>query len=399
MIAEKISKRLEKLSVSATLAMTQKSGELKEQGHDVVNLSIGEPDFDTPQHIKDAAIKAIQENWTHYPPVPGYPELRKAISEKLKRENNLNYNPGQIMVSAGAKHSLINVILSVVDPGDEVIVPAPYWVSYVEMVKLADATPVVLKCGIESDFKMRPEQLDKAINDKTRLILFSSPSNPTGSLYTKAELKALADVLKEYPRIIILSDEIYEHINFETKHQSIAQFDTVCDSTVIVNGVSKGYAMTGWRIGYMAGPQWIIKACQKLQGQFTSGACSIAQKAAEAAINGGTEASAEMTKVFKKRRDIVLDLLKDIPGMKTNTPGGAFYVFPDISFYLGKSYGNTIIHNSGDLAMYLLETAHVATVGGDAFGAPECLRLSYATSDENLVKAIKRIKEALAKLA
>jgi aspartate aminotransferase len=398
MIIEKISERLEKLSVSATLAMTQKSRELKEQGHDVINLSIGEPDFDTPQHIKDAAIKAIQENWTHYPPVPGYPELRNAISEKLKRENNLNYKPEQVMVSVGAKHSLINVMLSVVDPGDEVIVPAPYWVSYVEMVKLSEGKSVVLKCGIDSDFKMRPEQLENAITDKTRLIIFSSPSNPTGSLYTREELKALADVLKKYPHIIILSDEIYEHINFVSDHQSIAQFDAVRDNTVIVNGVSKGYAMTGWRIGYMAGPKWIIKACQKLQGQFTSGACSVAQKAAEAAINGGVDASKMMTKKFKERRDLVVDLLQNIPGMKINVPGGAFYVFPDISHYLGKKFGDVIISNSSDLAMYLLENAHVATVGGDAFGSPECLRISYANSEENLIIAIERLKTAFAKL-
>ncbi len=398
MITEKISNRLEKLSVSATLAMTQKSRDLKDQGHDVINLSIGEPDFDTPEYIKEAAIKAIRENWTHYPPVPGYPELRKAISEKFKKENNLDYSYDQIMVSAGAKHSLINVMLSVVDPGDEVIVPAPYWVSYVEMVKIAEGTPVVLKCGIESDFKMRPEQLERAINEKTRLIIFSSPSNPTGSLYTKDELKALADVLEKYPQVIVLSDEIYEHINFVSKHESIAQFDNIKDQTVIVNGVSKGYAMTGWRIGYMAGPKWITKACQKLQGQFTSGACSIAQKAAEAALKGGTEASKKMTVKFKERRDLVLDLLKDIPGMKTIVPGGAFYVFPDVNYIIGKKYGDFIINNSSDLAMYLLENAHVATVGGDAFGAPECLRISYANSEENLIKAIERIKTALQKL-
>ncbi len=395
MNAEKISNRLEKLSVSATLAMTQKSRELKEKGKDIVNLSIGEPDFDTPKHVKDAAIKAIEENWTHYPPVPGYPELRQAVADKFKRENDLDYAPDQVMVSAGAKHSLINVLLSVVDPGDEVIVPAPYWVSYVEMVKLAEARPVVLKCGIESDFKMTPPQLEHALNKRTRVVMFSSPSNPTGSLYSKEELKALADVLEKYPRVIILSDEIYEHINFQGKHESIAQFDNVHDRTVIVNGVSKGYAMTGWRIGYMAGPKWIAKACQKLQGQFTSGACSIAQKAAEAALNGGTEASKEMTKTFLSRRELVLDKLKDIPGMKTNTPGGAFYVFPDISYYLGKKYKDKLIENSTDLAMFLLEEANVATVGGDAFGSPECLRLSYATSEANLEKAIGRIKKAL----
>lgn len=395
MNTEKISNRLSKLSVSATLAMTQKSRELQDKGNNVINLSIGEPDFDTPEHVKEAAINAINNNYTHYPPVPGYPELRKAVSDKLKRENNLDYSPDQIVVSAGAKHSLINVVLSVVNPGDEVIVPAPYWVSYVEMVKLAEGDPVVVKCDIDSEFKMTPEQLEKGISDKTRLIIFSSPSNPTGSLYTKEELKALADVFEKYPNIIILSDEIYEHINFESKHQSIAQFENIKDRVVIVNGVSKGYAMTGWRIGYIAAEKWIADACKKLQGQFTSGACSIAQKAAEAAINSGTEASQKMTKVFNNRRDIILNELKNVPGMKTNTPGGAFYVFPDISYYLGKKLNGKEIKTSSDLAMYLLEEAHVATVGGDAFGSPECLRLSYATSEDKIVEAVKRIKKAL----
>ncbi len=394
----KISKRLQTLSASATLAMTQKSRELQAEGHNVINLSIGEPDFNTPQFVKDAAIKAINENWTHYPPVPGYLELRQAISNKFKRENNLDFSPAQIVVSAGAKHSIINVLLSIIDKDDEVILPAPYWVSYIEMVKLAEGKSVVIPCGIESDFKLTPKQLEAAITPKTRAILFSSPSNPTGSLYTKDELKALVDVLAKHENIIVISDEIYEHINFEGKHQSIAQFPEVQNRTVIINGVSKGYAMTGWRIGYIGAPEWIAKACTKLQGQFTSGACSIAQKAAEAALNGGVEACQEMTKVFKTRRDLFLKGLKEIPGMKLNNPGGAFYVFPDVSALLGKSYEGKRIETSDDLAMLLLEKAHVATVGGTSFGAPECLRFSYATSEENLKEALRRVKETLSQL-
>ncbi len=394
----KISKRLQTLSVSVTLAMTQKSRELQAEGHNVINLSIGEPDFDTPQFVKDAAIKAINENWTHYPPVAGFPELRQAISNKFKRENNLDFSPNQVVVSAGAKHSIINVLLSIIDKDDEVILPAPYWVSYVEMIKLAEGKSVVIPCGIESDFKLTPEQLEAAITPKTRAILFSSPSNPTGSLYTKDELKALVDVLAKHENIIVISDEIYEHINFEGKHQSIAQFPEVQNRTVIINGVSKGYAMTGWRIGYIGAPEWIAKASTKLQGQFTSGACSIAQKAAEAALNGGAEACQSMTKVFKTRRDLFLKGLKEIPGMKLNNPGGAFYVFPDVSALLGKSYEGQRIETSDDLAMLLLEKAHVATVGGTAFGAPECLRFSYATSEENLKEALRRVKETLKQL-
>lgn len=398
MIDYKISKRLEALSVSATLAMTQKSRDLSAQGYDVINLSIGEPDFDTPDFIKEAAIKAINENWTHYPPVPGYPELRKAISDKFALENNLDIPAEQIVVSTGAKQSLINVLLSVVNPDDEVLIPAPYWVSYIEMVKVAEGKPVVIPCGIESDFKLTPKQLSDAITPKTRAIIYSSPSNPTGSLYTKDELEALANVLSKHKDIIILSDEIYEHINFRGKHESIAQFPQVKDQTVIINGVSKGYAMTGWRIGYVGAPLWIAKACTKLQGQFTSGACSIAQKAAEAALNGGVEASQKMTKVFKTRRDLFLNGIREIPGMKVNEPGGAFYVFPEVTAYLGKSFEGKPIKTSGDLAMYLLEKAHVATVGGDAFGAPECLRFSYATSEKNLEEALKRVKKALSLL-
>lgn len=392
---EKVSARLSKLAVSATLAMTAKSRELKAQGFDVVNLSIGEPDFNTPDYVKEAAKKAIDENITHYPPVPGFPELRQAIVEKFKRENNLEFSPDQIVVSAGAKHSIINVFLSVLDPGDEVIVPAPYWVSYVEMIKLGEAETVVVPCSIEQDFKITPQQLEDAITDKTRAMIFSSPSNPTGSLYSKEELAGLVSVLKKYPRIIIISDEIYEHINFVGEHQSIAAFNDIKNQVVVVNGVSKGYAMTGWRIGYIGAPLWIAKACTKLQGQFTSAACSIAQKAAEAAINAGNATCKEMMQVFKKRRDLVLELVSKIPGFRTNTPQGAFYIFPDITGIFGKSYNDYLINNSDDLAMYLLEKAHVATVAGSAFGSPDCLRLSYAASEEELIKAFNRIKEAI----
>ncbi|NCC87982.1 MAG: pyridoxal phosphate-dependent aminotransferase [Clostridia bacterium] len=395
---EKVSERLNRMAVSATLAMTQKSRELKSQGFDVINLSIGEPDFDTPEHIKEAAKKAIDDNFTHYSPVPGYESVKKAVVNKFKRENNLVFDENQIVVSAGAKHSIINVFLSIINPGDEVIIPAPYWVSYVDMVGLAEGIPVVVKCGIESDFKMTPDQLEQHITPKTRAIIYSSPSNPTGSLYSKNELEALAKVIQKHPNIIVLSDEIYEHINFSGEHQSIAQFDYIKDQVVVINGVSKGYAMTGWRIGYIGAPLWIAKAVTKLQGQFTSGACTIAQKAAEAALNAGSDSCLEMKKVFLKRRDLVLGLLKGIDGLKLNVPLGAFYVFPEVSHFFGKSYQNHTINSSSDLALYLLETEYVATVGGDAFGSPECLRFSYATSEDTLVEAIKRIKRALEKL-
>lgn len=395
---EKVSDRLNKMAVSATLAMAQKSRDLQAQGIDVINLSIGEPDFDTPQHIKDAAKKAIDENYTHYPPVPGYDSLRKAVVAKFKRENDLDFSVDQIVVSTGAKHSIINVFLSILNPGDEVIVPAPYWVSYVDMVGLAEGTPVVVKCTIESDFKMTAAQLEEAITPKTRALIFSSPSNPTGNLYSKEELKSLASVIAKYPNIIVLSDEIYEHINFVGKHESIAQFTEIKDRVVVINGVSKGYAMTGWRIGYIGAPLWIAKAVTKLQGQFTSGACTIAQKAAEAALNAGAEQCMEMTAIFKKRRDNVLNFMKDIPGIKTNVPEGAFYVFPEVSSFYGKSFDGKQIKDSDDLALYLLDKAHVATVGGTAFGSPECLRFSYATSEELMLEALQRIKKALAEL-
>lgn len=395
---EKASDRLNKMAVSATLAMAQKSRDLQAQGIDVINLSIGEPDFDTPMHIKEAAKKAIDENFSHYPPVPGYDSLRKAIVTKFKRENDLDFTVDQIVVSTGAKHSIINVFLSILNPGDEVIIPAPYWVSYVDMAGLAEGTPVIVKCSIDSDFKMTAAQLEAAITPKTRALIFSSPSNPTGNLYSKAELKSLADVISKYPNLVVISDEIYEHINFVGKHESIAQFSEIKDRVVVVNGVSKGYAMTGWRIGYIGAPLWIAKAVTKLQGQFTSGACTIAQKASEAALNAGAEQCQEMTAIFKKRRDNVLNFMKDIPGLKTNIPEGAFYVFPEVSYFYGKSYDGKTINDSDDLALYLLEKANVATVGGTAFGSPECLRFSYATSEEIMLEALKRIKKALAEL-
>lgn len=393
-----VSERLASLSPSETLAMSQKSNELKAQGIDVINLSVGEPDFFTPDHIKEAAKKAVDENYSFYSPVPGYPALRKAIVAKLKNENGLDYTPEQIVVSGGAKQSVCNTLLSIVDPGDEVIVPAPYWVSYVEMVKLAEGTNVIIKAGIEQDFKITPEQLEAAITPKTKALILCSPSNPTGSVYTRAELEGLADVLAKYPGIIIISDEIYEHINYIGSHESIAQFDSIRDRVVIVNGVSKAYAMTGWRIGFIAAPVWIAKACNKLQGQYTSGPCSVAQKAAEAAFAGDQTCVAEMRDAFKRRRDLVLKLTREIPGVKVNEPQGAFYLFPEVSSYFGKSAGDRKINNAADLAMYLLEAGHVATVGGAAFGAPECLRFSYATSDENLIEAIQRIKNALVQL-
>lgn len=395
---EHLSARLASLSPSETLAMSQKSTELKAQGIDVINLSVGEPDFNTPDHIKAAAKKAIDDNFSFYSPVPGYMDLRKAIVEKLKRENGLDYSTDQIIVSGGAKQSVCNVLLSVVGAGDEVIVPAPYWVSYVEMVKLAEGTNVIVTAGIDQDFKITPAQLEAAITPKTSALILCSPSNPTGSVYSKEELKGLADVLAKYPDITVISDEIYEHINYVGTHESIAQFDAIKDRVVVVNGVSKAYAMTGWRIGFIAAPLWIAKACNKLQGQYTSGPCSIAQKASVAAFDGDQSCVEEMRKAFLRRRDLIVGLCREIPGVKLNVPQGAFYIFPEVNSYFGKSAEGRIINNAADLAMYLLEVGHVATVGGAAFGAPECIRLSYATSDENIVEAIKRIKEALAKL-
>lgn len=393
-----VSERLASLSPSATFAMAQKSNELKAQGIDVISLSVGEPDFNTPDHIKEAAKKAIDDNFSFYTPVVGYLELRKAISEKLKNENGLSYTPAQIVCSNGAKQSLCNVLLSVVGKGDEVIIPAPFWVSYPEMVKIADGTPVIVYSDIESDFKITPEQLEAAITPKSKVLMLCSPSNPTGSVYTREELKGLADVLAKYPDILILSDEIYEHINYLDKHVSIAEFPEVFDRTVIVNGVSKGYAMTGWRLGWIAGPKWIADACNTLQGQYTSNPSSISQKAAEAAYTGDQQCVADMRVAFERRKNLVVKMAREIPGFKVNEPKGAFYVFPDCSAYFGKSFGETKINNPEDLALYLLAEAHVACVGGTDFGAPNCIRMSYATSDENLVKAFTRIKDALAKL-
>ena len=387
-----ISDRVKSLSPSQTLAMSQKSNELKAQGVDVINLSVGEPDFNTPDHIKEAAKRAIDENFTFYTAVPGYLSLRKAIAAKLKNENGLDYTPEQIVVSGGAKQSLCNVILSVINPGDEVVIPTPAWVSYVEMVKLAEGVNVLVPASIEQDFKVTPEQLEAAITPKTRMVLICSPSNPTGSVYTKEELKGLVDVL-------VLADEIYEHINFTGEFTSLGSFPEIADRTIIVNGVSKAYAMTGWRIGFIAAPLWVAKATNKLQSQYTSGASSIAQKAAEAAYLSPQDCIEEMRVAFQRRRDLVVSLAREIPGLKVNEPQGAFYLFPEVSSYFGKKYGDKVINNAADLAMYLLEEGHVATVDGEAFCLPGYIRLSYATSDDNIREAMRRIKEALAKLA
>ncbi|MBO5769282.1 MAG: pyridoxal phosphate-dependent aminotransferase [Bacteroidales bacterium] len=393
-----VSNRLAALAASETLAMSQKSSELRAQGIDVINLSVGEPDFFTPEHIKQAAKQAIDNNFSFYSPVPGYPALRKAISEKLKNENGLDYLPEQIVCSNGAKQSVCNTLLALVNPGDEVIVPAPYWVSYVEMVKLAEGTNVIVSAGIEQDFKMTAEQLEAAITPKTKALILCSPSNPTGSVYSYEELKALAEVLARHPQVYVLSDEIYEHINYIGKHESIAQFEEIRDRVVIINGVSKAYAMTGWRIGWIAAPKWIAAACNKLQGQYTSGPCSVAQEAARLAYTGSQECVEEMRKAFHRRRDLIMSLMQEIPGLELRQPQGAFYVFPKCSSFYGKSYEGRVINSAADLAMYLLEEGHVACVGGAAFGAPECIRMSYATSDENIKEAVARIKAALAKL-
>jgi aspartate aminotransferase len=395
---EYLSNRIKSLSVSQTLAMAQKSRELKAKGLDIISLSLGEPDFNTPDYIKEAAKKAIDDNYSKYPPVPGYDDLRNAISKKFKDENGINYTSDQIIVSAGGKHSLINVILSIINPGDEVIILAPYWVSYYDQILLAGGKPIVVEALLENDFKVRPEQLESAITDKTRLIIFNSPSNPTGMVYTGQEMEKIARIVEKHEGLFIISDEIYEHIIFEGRHVSMASFDFIYDRVITVNGVSKGYAMTGWRIGYIGAPLWISKACNKLQGQFTSGVCSIAQRAALAAITGGDNSRQIMKEAFLRRRDLICGQLKEIKGLKIRVPQGAFYVMPDISYYLGKSDGNAKINNSDDLALYLLDKAQVAVVGGDAFGAPQCIRISYANSDELLVEAVKRIKAALEKL-
>ena len=393
-----LSDRLQRLAPSATLAMSQKSSEMKAQGIDVINMSVGEPDFNTPDHIKEAAKKAVDEHYSRYSPVPGYPDLRKAIVAKLKNENNLDYSVNEILVSNGAKQSVCNTVMALVNPGDEVIIPAPYWVSYPQMVKLAGGNPVIVEAGFDQNFKMTPEQLEAAITPKTRLIILCSPSNPTGSVYSKEELAGLADVIKQHEDLFVLADEIYEHINYIGRHESIAQFEGMKERAIIVNGVSKAYAMTGWRIGYIAAPEWIVKGCNKLQGQYTSGPCSVSQKAAEFAYVSSQECVEQMRQAFERRRNLIVELAKDIPGLEVNVPEGAFYLFPKCSSFFGKSDGTTVVKNSTDLALYLLEKGHVATVGGDAFGDPECFRMSYATSDDNIREAMRRIKESLAEL-
>lgn len=396
-----LSERIGRLAESETLAMTRRSRELNEQGHHVINLSIGQPDFFTPDYIKAAAKKAIDENFTFYSPVSGYPELRKSICHKLKRDNNLDYTPDQIVVSTGAKQSLTNIILSVVNPGDEVLVPAPYWVSYREIIKLAEGTMININAGAETDFKITPQQLQQAITSKTKAFIFSSPCNPTGSVYTRDELHALAQVFSQYPQISIVSDEIYELINFEGRHLSIASFPEIKEQVIVVNGVSKGFAMTGWRLGYCAATREIAAACDKIQGQVTSGTCSISQQAAIAAVMSDPAHSAEvksMVDTFKTRRDLMLSLMADIPGLRTNIPQGAFYIFPDVTEYYGKTTGDLIINNGTDLCNYLLDYAHIALVSGEAFGNPDCIRISYATSNEALIEAGQRMKKALGEL-
>ncbi len=393
-----LSDRLNRLAPSATLVMSQKSSEMKAQGIDVINMSVGEPDFNTPQHIKEAAKKAVDENWSRYSPVPGYADLRQSISAKLKNENNLDYSVNEILVGNGAKQCVCNAIMALVNDDDEVIIPAPYWVSYPQMVKLAGGNPVFVRAGFEQDFKMTPQQLEEAITPKTKMLILCSPSNPTGSVYSKEELQGLAEVILRRDDLFVLADEIYEHIIYNGKHESIAQFDGMKERTIVINGVSKAYAMTGWRIGYMAAPEWIVKGCNKLQGQYTSGACSVSQKAAEAAYTMQQECVEEMRQAFERRKNLIVELAKDIPGLEVNNPQGAFYLFPKCSSFFGKSCGDKVINNSTDLALYLLEVGHVATVSGDAFGDPECFRMSYATSDDNIREAMKRIKEALANL-
>jgi len=393
-----LSERLNRLSPSATLAMSQKSGELKAQGIDIINLSVGEPDFNTPDHIKEAAKKAIDDNYSRYSPVTGYPALRQAIVDKLKRENGLDYAPAQIVCSNGAKQSVCNTVMALVNAGDEVIIPAPYWVSYPQMVLLAEGTPVIVEAGIEQDFKITPAQLEAAITPRTRLLILCSPSNPTGAVYRADELEALAEVLRRHERVVVVSDEIYEHINYIGQHASIAACPGMKERTVVVNGVSKAYAMTGWRIGFTASPEWIAKACSKLQGQYTSGPCSVSQMAATAAFAGDQTCVEEMRQAFERRKNLIVRLAKEVPGFEVNEPHGAFYLFPKCSYYFGKADGDRVIKNSTDFAMFLLEVAHVATVGGDAFGSPDCFRMSYATSDENIVEALRRIREAVARL-
>lgn len=393
-----LSERVNRLQPSATLAMSARSAELKAQGIDVIDMSVGEPDFDTPDHIKAAAVQAIADNWSRYSPVPGYLALREAICRKLKNENGLDFRPSQIVVSNGAKQSVAGALMALVNAGDEVIVPAPYWVSYPEMVLMADGTPVFILAGIEQDFKITPDQLEDAITPKTKAVILCSPSNPTGSVYTKEELAGLAGVLARHPQVYVISDEIYEHICYVGKHESIAQFPALDGRVFIINGVSKAYAMTGWRIGFVAGPEALVKGINKLQGQYTSGPCSVSQKAAEAAYNGTQEPVEAMRQAFERRRDLIVRLAREIPGFEVNKPQGAFYLFPRCSAYFGKTDGKQVIATADNLAMYLLNEAHVACVGGDSFGAPDCFRMSYATSDANIEEAMRRLSVALAKL-
>ncbi len=393
-----LSDRLNRLAPSATLAMSQKSNEMKAQGVDVINMSVGEPDFNTPDHIKEAGKKAIDDNFSKYSPVPGYMDLREAIVEKLKKENGLAYTTNEVIAGTGGKQGVCNTILALVNPGDEVIIPAPYWVSYPQMAKLAGATPVVVRAGFEQEFKMTAEQLEAAITPKTKMLILCSPSNPTGSVYSQEELNALAEVILKHEDIFVLSDEIYEHINYVGKAASIASYPGMKERTIICNGVSKAYAMTGWRLGWVAAPAWIVKGINKLQGQYTSGTCDVSQKAAVAAYVASQDCVEQMRVAFERRRDLIVKLAKDIPGLEVNVPQGAFYLFPKCSSFFGKSDGETVINNSTDFAMYILEKAHVATVGGDAFGDPDCFRMSYATSDDNIREAMRRIKEVLAVL-
>ena len=393
-----LSDRLNRLAPSATLAMSQKSNEMKAQGIDVINMSVGEPDFNTPEHIKEAGKKAIDDNFSQYSPVPGYMDLREAIVEKLKKENHLDYTTGEVIVGTGGKQGVCNTILALVNPGDEVIIPAPYWVSYPQMTKLAGGTPVIVRAGFEQDFKMTADQLEAAITPKTKMLILCSPSNPTGSVYSQEELNALAQVILKHDDVFVLSDEIYEHINYVGKAASIANYPGMKERTIICNGVSKAYAMTGWRLGWVAAPAWIVKGINKLQGQYTSGTCDVSQKAAEAAYVSSQECVENMRKAFERRRNLIVELAKDIPGLEVNVPQGAFYLFPKCSSFFGKSDGETTVNNSTDFAMYLLEKGHVATVGGDAFGDPDCFRMSYATSEENISEALRRIKEVTSRL-
>lgn len=398
-ITQQLSERIENLQESATIRMAKLSRELKAQGKDIIDLSLGEPDFDTPEHIKEAAKKAIDDNFSHYTPVAGYAELRKAIAGKLQRDNNLQYTAEQIVVSTGAKQSIANVVMCLVNPGDEVLLPAPYWVSYAAITQLAEGVAVEMPTSIDTNFKITPQQLEAAITPRTKMIIYSSPCNPTGTVYTQEELAALAAVLERHPQVYILSDEIYEFINYSGKpHASIATFESIKDRVIVVNGFSKGYAMTGWRLGYIAAPLWIAKACDKMQGQFTSATCSIAQKAAEAAASGTLQPTYDMLKAFASRRELVFNLLKDVEGLKLNLPDGAFYFFPDISAYFGKSYQGETIQSPEDLSMFLLKEANVALVSGEAFGDKNCIRLSYATSEEKLTECCNRMKAAFAKL-